>query len=329
MEQASLEEPAGSSLRSEKLSSVIDVLPPEILGHIIECTAQPEEARQVLRLTHVSTLWQSITLSYSRLFTNAHWGRWAPQLIQLWCERAKYRSLSIYLDNITLLEISRELGGKAENDVSLPKYQRRLGTLRQAIPYAESLDVESFDEPRREDWHPEDNPLTILCPNLCWLSISSVHIRSEMPLVELNTLIFSDIDTDEAPEVMWPTLYDRIFTLCPAVTDITFTLSTEARIIGPKLSLPKVRRLSLHRRGDENYTFLPYQSMLDLFQFPSLVELSITIDWIPLDDVSGLLVSNLAQVSVEQSDAFDFLGGSSHFNFSSPLPIDSTSFRHI
>ncbi|KAF8320370.1 hypothetical protein DL93DRAFT_1836037 [Clavulina sp. PMI_390] len=302
----------------------IEALPPEIIGHIIECTTGPEDTRQVLRLSHVSPKWNAICLSHSRLFTHADWARWAPELLQLWCKHAKYRSLSIQINEKDTFPFSNALSDEAGKlgkkfSQSQRDYEKRLlEALRQAVPHAESLEIQSYERPHHtillvrdllaqarphlrrlklgfpdEDRSPVDPPLVILCPDLRWLSVSGIHIQSELPLLELSTLEFHDI-FHEGPEAAWSTLYGSILAFCVAVKNLSITFSGNTMIIGPKIPLPHVQKLSLHQ-GEYLGNWIPYKSILGLLQFPNLEELSLEANELSstgfLDTLAALPVS--------------------------------------
>ncbi|KAF8308674.1 hypothetical protein DL93DRAFT_1863583 [Clavulina sp. PMI_390] len=307
--------------------SPIEALPPEIIGHIVEFSVastnvQPEDSHQVLRLSHVSATWRTITLSHSRLFDRADWTHWAPELLQRWCERAKYHSLSIRLEGEIMHALSTTIEHEQiprQDNHSLPDMHRGtllLKALRQAIPHAKTLDVEAYNHSRDalhvlrkllaeemplmwaleidlpdEHLGPEDAPLTIICHNLRWLSVSGVHIHSPAPISTINTLKFCNIYTDNE-EMRWPTLYGNILTICPAIRELSLRFSSEGLIIGNNISLPHVQKLSILQGGYHVDTVPQVTSILNLFQLPSLEELTLETYRIPLQYYDRMLVSS-------------------------------------
>ncbi|KAF8308673.1 hypothetical protein DL93DRAFT_2170908 [Clavulina sp. PMI_390] len=319
----------------------IEVIPPEIIGHIIECTAEPVHAsvRQILRLSHVSARWRSITLSHSRLFIHADWTRWAPELIRLWCKRANYQSLSIGLDDKSINSLygalrdwdGDELDESSSSD--LPYMDQLLETLHQAIPHAESLVVVSdglpslampilervFAEPRpkmqrlklslpEEGRGPGDNTITITCPNLRWLSVCGVYLRGGMPPVNLNTLELHDLYSTD-PQVTLSTLYGEVFTFCTAAKELTIRMWGNLEIIGPNCTLPNVEKLSLFQGGNL-YSLFPYKSIMGHLELHRLREVSLEIHkLLSLDEIPTMLaalpdsVSHLGVCSIAREEA--------------------------
>jgi len=76
----------------------IGVLPPETIREIVLHTVEgPHDHRQILRLSHVSTLWRDVVLGISTLFTQANWNEWPTSLVDIWCSRAGSRLLKVFL----------------------------------------------------------------------------------------------------------------------------------------------------------------------------------------------------------------------------------------
>ena len=76
----------------------IGVLPPETIREIVLRTVEgPHDHRQILRLSHVSTLWRDAVLGISTLFTEANWNEWPASLVDIWCSRAGSRLLKVFL----------------------------------------------------------------------------------------------------------------------------------------------------------------------------------------------------------------------------------------
>ncbi|KAF8308675.1 hypothetical protein DL93DRAFT_2086597 [Clavulina sp. PMI_390] len=319
--QTPLDKPAICERPPQKRPFPVDSFPPEILGHIIEWTAQPQHsdtsAGQILWMSQVSAKWRSITLSHSRLFTHADWAHWAPPLLQLWAERAKDRPLSIRLNEAAVNPLYRALRHSSSRDDDsgsdlYASYKRALKTLRQAIPHAESLEVKTYERPHRallvirdllaearphmrrlkltlpvEHRNPEEPPISIITPNLQWLSLSGVHVHSEKPLLELAALEFDDIFSTQRTMVSYA-VHGTIFTFCPAVKELSFKFAYNVAITGDKIPLPSVRKLHL-AQGQDLTTINPYKSVLDVFQFPGLEELSLDALNLDLDSCADML----------------------------------------
>jgi len=67
----------------------IGALPPETIREVVLHTVKgPRDHRQIMRLSHVSTLWREAVLGISTLFTEANWTVWPASLLDTWCSRA-------------------------------------------------------------------------------------------------------------------------------------------------------------------------------------------------------------------------------------------------
>ena len=76
----------------------IGVLPPETIREVVLHTVEgPHDHRQILHLSHVSTLWREVVLGISTLFTEANWNEWPASLVDTWCSRAGSRLLKVFL----------------------------------------------------------------------------------------------------------------------------------------------------------------------------------------------------------------------------------------
>ena len=73
-------------------------LPIELLQKIILLTTTPTDEHTTLRLSQVSRIWRIAVIGLTYLFTEADWNRWPAGLVELWCERAGARPLTIRLN---------------------------------------------------------------------------------------------------------------------------------------------------------------------------------------------------------------------------------------
>ncbi|KAF8308689.1 hypothetical protein DL93DRAFT_2170920 [Clavulina sp. PMI_390] len=239
--------------------SSIQVLPHEVLGDVIKWIANPINPQQILRLLQVSTSWRLVTLSHSRLFTHADWDRWPPELLALWCSRARNQLLSIELHEQSLSSLSYGLDpSNFSNHPRSPEYCHALvATLFATIPNTDTLQIHSqrreeivaitaildmrlpnlrvLKIKRDEDW---DERVTLDCPNLQKLSASM--IRLELQELSIGT--------------------------CSAVT-----------ITKPVLHLPSLKKLTLHHQEDVDFnSALIFKSMLQNLNIPTIEELRFT-----------------------------------------------------
>ncbi|KAF8308676.1 hypothetical protein DL93DRAFT_2231448 [Clavulina sp. PMI_390] len=322
---------ASSESSLKKLLSPIEVLPPEIIAQIIQFSAQSQDPCQILSLSQVSSTWRLITLSYSQLFTRADWADWAPELLQLWGERARCRPLEIVIDEDAICRLCSALNDESDSDDGdLRLSCAVLDALRQAIPHAECLDVRSHDYSEYavmllEDLLDEARPalrrlkislpagarsvgtsIEIDCPGLRSLYVYGAQVCCEAPLQELVTLELHGLYSP-APEVEWSRLCGPILTLCPAVESISITFSGDFIITGPKHVLPKVKNLS-PCSWKRVRTLRPYQSLLDMLDLPISEKLRIQVPQIEgLVDVLRKLPSSLAHLHIISVAKRDFV----------------------
>ncbi|KAF8308686.1 hypothetical protein DL93DRAFT_2100520 [Clavulina sp. PMI_390] len=302
----------------QKLLCPIEALPFEIIKHIIEYAVQPQDTLQIRNICQLSATWRRVALSCSRLFVHADWARWAPELLCLWCERAKNQALSIRLYQAPVRDFYLALRERNGEDAYAPMNvlrhrERLLDALLRAMPHAERFEVISTDEPdqvmyvlqelfgeplpklrhltlnRKQQLLPEHDPLTIACPNLQSLSVSGVHLISKYPLSALAKLDLLDTWA-VLPQVSWTTLYGTLFTLCMEVQELCITVSCDFEFVGPKAVLPSIQKLSL-RQGDFLSSTLAYKSIFDSLELPNLQELSMEIHDLDLRWLNNLVVS--------------------------------------
>ncbi|KAF8308688.1 hypothetical protein DL93DRAFT_1865486 [Clavulina sp. PMI_390] len=276
--------------------SSIQVLPQEVLGHIIEWTANPVNPHQMLHLLQVSTSWREVTLSHSRLFTRADWDSWSPELIALWCSRARNQLLSIELHEQSLASLSHGLDpSNFSNHPRSPEYCHTLvAALFAAIPNAEVLEIHSerreeivaiasvlamtlpnlrmLKIKRYEDW---EERITLDCPNLSKLSVTAIKLDFRNPLTHLS--VFRHKYLYGGDESSWQELSGTVLTSTQQLQELSIGTYSAVTITEPVLHLPSLRKLTLHHQEDSDFnSALIFKSMLENLHIPLLEELRFT-----------------------------------------------------
>lgn len=99
-EMAALEVLLGSREQQQQVHSgisTVGILPVELIREIILLSTEPNTQLRTIRLSHVSSVWRDICLSYTSLFTEGAWDEWPVWLLATWCERANGRALNVRL----------------------------------------------------------------------------------------------------------------------------------------------------------------------------------------------------------------------------------------
>ncbi|KAF8308680.1 hypothetical protein DL93DRAFT_2086601 [Clavulina sp. PMI_390] len=275
-------------------SSYIETLPAEVLGEIFESTAGPKDTHQIHHILQVSSLWRSVALSRSCLFTHADWTMWHPELIKLWCSRAKLHPLSINLCSDSLIALAHGI-----DQQNFPYHRRSpeyctalIELLSAAVSNAESLQIvsENYDEfvairsifenglpnlqvlkLKREPYWSER--ITLNCPNLRALSVSGLVLDCKTPLTHLEVLEHENLPS-WGVSYSWLELCGAVLTSIPALRELYLSITAYSIITPPVHRIPSLRKLTLSHLEDEDYNSSSiFRSMLENLDIPDLEEL--------------------------------------------------------
>jgi len=94
-------------MAAKRLSSSVAALPLELIQDIISFTVVSADRRNLIMvLSQVSQKFRLAVLDMSWLFTYADWNNWPTPFLELWCQRARVRPLTIYLTRPTVRRLS-------------------------------------------------------------------------------------------------------------------------------------------------------------------------------------------------------------------------------
>ena len=258
----------------------IGVLPPETIREIVLHTVEgPHDHRQILRLSHVSTLWRDAVLGISTLFTQANWIEWPTSLVDTWCSRAGSRLLKVFLGRSMLEDHPRRhslhallailcarvgeleiIGGSVESDDDA-------GVLEFHMPSLEYLIVRSHPCYSPEFWiGPENIPalrvleLTALGASITPPATFSTTIRTTSPLPNITDLRYPIYSLNALEYHGTNILFNvpNLRQLALEVKHLYGVPNVEHRIVLPSLTSLEVRLMTTQRIDDVLHLFAAF-----------------------------------------------------------------------
>ena len=237
------------------------MLPVELVQLIaLRCVAGPRDHEQIISLSHVCRSWRSAILGLSELFVSANWDRWHHELLEIWCERAGSRPLSIHLHDSKMFEASRE--DKPVSAIVLLSNLSRCTTLcikfvvggsdrfgplfydflHTPMPLLVNLTIHERKPHATSMWPPTVDIYASRMPNLRVLDIYGLSLKSYRPLATVTDVkcsIMTYLDTG------WQAMMKSLPNLEILSLSLFRTMFSRTRIFGGKLVLPSLKVLEL------------------------------------------------------------------------------------